>query len=192
MAEITPEAIALADACRQAGLEFMRGTAGEWGRRELATWLVVKYGAVAEKQERGAHASGSLKSDTISDVLREARWKVFAELEEAEHGAQRWLQALVSRGLVARDPVKLWVPIDRPGTRLRSRVLSLFAVDCLVRPTEYATLLFACPRCESIVFDAEARRVGRCCSKQTVGSGVRPRLVDFRQSVVPPAIKRGS
>jgi hypothetical protein len=157
-------------------------------------WLVGKYGGVAVKpKDETAPSPASergVTTEALSDVLREARWKVFAELEDAAHGSQKWTHAIVGKGLVARDPKLVWVPVDRRGARLRARVLSLFAVDCLLRPSDYATLLFACPRCEQIVFDAEARREGRCCGRKSAQSGVRPRLTDFRRSIPPPAEKK--
>ena len=61
-------------------------------------------------------------------------------------------------------------------------MLSLFAVDSLLRPEDYELRLFACPRCESIVFDETARIEGRCCA-EIEGSGKRRR--DFRQSLPP-------
>ena len=181
-----------AQQCRDAGLAFMRGTAEGWGRRELAMWLVGKYSAVASKPKEKSStppSSERVTSESVSDMLREARWKAFADLEEAAHGSQKLVHAIVGKGLVARDPKLLWVPVDRPGARLRMRVLSLFAVDCLIRPDDYKTLLLACPRCEQIVFDADARREGRCCGRKPAAqSGVRPRLSDFRRSIPPEVI----
>jgi hypothetical protein len=152
-------------------------------------WLVGKYGAVAVKptdKKTLTPSSERVKSEAIADVLREARWKIFAELEEAASGSTGWLEHILSRGLVAKNKELVWVPVDRPGTRLRSRVLSLFAVDRLMRPNDYKKLLLACPRCESLVFDENARIEGRCCAERIAGSGVRRRS-DLRRSIPPVA-----
>ena len=65
----------------------------------------------------------------------------------------------------------------------RGRVLSLFAVDCLLRQNDYRTLLLACPQCENIVFDAQARAAGRCCVNGRAPSGERPvATIDLRRT----------
>lgn len=186
--------VAFAEECRAAGLAFMRGVAGGWSRRELAQWLVGTYGRVAvkapAKSSPPAPESG-VRSEALSDVLREARWKAFAALEEAAAGHARFVQDAAGKGLLVRDSERGWVPVDRPGARLRARVLSLFAVDCLLRPADYRNLLLACPRCESVVFDAAARDAGRCCGRKPAtdgGSGPRPRVSDYRRSIPAPEL----
>lgn len=196
MSSTDQQRVVFAEACREAGLAFMRGVATGWDRRDLAVWLLQKYGKLAVKpNEKGSAvpADSGVQSQTISDVLREARWKAFAALEEAAHGQARFVQAIAAKGLITRDDKVGWVPVDRPGARLRGRVLSLFAVDCLERPGDYRNLLFACPRCESIVFDAAAREAGRCCGRIPVvdaASGQRPapRISDFRRSIPIPSV----
>ena len=188
------ERIAFADACREAGLAFMRGVANGWDRRDLAVWLLQSYGKLAvkpkEKSDRVPADSG-VQNQTISDVLREARWKAFAALEEAATGQARFVQAVAGKGLIVRDEKLAWVPVDRPGARLRARVLSLFAIDCLLRPSDYRNILFACPRCESIVFDGSAKEAGRCCGQKPMvdtssGSRPAPKISDFRRSIPVP------
>ncbi len=194
MSSTGQERVVFAEACREAGLAFMRGVAAGWNRRDLAVWLLQQYGQLAIKpNERGAAvpADSGVQSQTISDVLREARWKVFAALEEAAAGQARFVQAIAAKGLITRDNKVGWVPVDRPGARLRGRVLSVFAVDCLERPTDYRNLLLACSRCESIVFDAAAREAGRCCGRIPIveaASGQRPapKISDFRRSIPIP------
>lgn len=186
--------IEFAEACREAGLAFMSGVAAGWDRRDLAVWLLQKYGKIAIKpKERGREVSTEsgvqrVQQRAISDMLREARWKAFAALEEAATGQARFVQEVAGKGLIFRDEKLGWMPIDRPNARLRGRVLSLFAIDCLVRPSDYRNLLFACPRCESVVFDATAKEIGRCCGNRPqvdTSSGARPapKISDFRASV---------
>jgi hypothetical protein len=188
--------IGFAQACREAGLAFMSGVASGWDRRDLGVWLLQQYGKLAVKPKNGrdvTHDSG-VQTQTISDVLREARWKAFAALEEAAAGQARFVQEVAGKGLIMRDEKLGWVPVDRAGARLRGRVLSVFAIDCLVRPSDYRTLLFACPRCESVVFDAAAKEIGRCCGNKALvegASGQRPAptISDFRRSVPRSAIE---
>src|SRR4029077_16085662 len=95
--------IAFAETCREAGLDFMRGVAAGWDRRDLAVWLLQKYGKLAVKpNERGREVSqdSGVQQQTISDVLREARWKAFAALEEAASGQARFVQAIAGKGLI--------------------------------------------------------------------------------------------
>jgi len=169
---------AFAEACRAAGLKFMRGIALGWEESDLERWRSRQYDtlAVAPRdvvRKTPAGTSASARIPTISDLLREARWKVFAALEQAAHGDTGFVQTVAGERLIVRD-VKGWAPVHRQGASLHGRVLSLFAVDCLVRPADYSSLLLACPRCESIVFDARAREQGQCCGDRIVGSGRYP------------------
>src|SRR5207244_12430282 len=119
-------------------------------------------------------ASAVATITTFTDLLRETRWKVFAALEQAAAGRTAFVKHVASDLLIARSTHVGWVPVDRAGASLRGRVLSLFAVDCLLRPDDYRTLLLACPQCEGIVFDVEARTAGRCCVNGRAASGERP------------------
>jgi hypothetical protein len=65
-----------------------------------------------------------------------------------------------------------FLPVDRPGMKLSDRVLSLFATDYLLRTQDYEQLCTVCWRCETVTFDAEARRIGACTTHAT--SGIRP------------------
>jgi len=177
------EPIAFAHMCRGVGLAFVRGVALGWESPDLERWL-VEYRKLAT-EPRGptvtARFSGAKAIQPLTDLLRETRWKVFAALELAQAGDARFVQQIAGERLIERDRERLWVPVDRKSATLRGRVLSLFAVDCLLRPGDYRTMLLACPRCESVVFDARARAAGRCCDR-VVASGAR--------SIVPESLQR--
>ena len=88
---------AFADACRKAGLAFMRGVALGWDETDLETWRVDQYGKLATQPRdvfimTPARISAAAVIPPISDLLREARWKAFAALEEAATGHARFVQ----------------------------------------------------------------------------------------------------
>ena len=188
---------ALADACRRAGLTFMEGVAAGWSRRDLGLWLVGPYRevTVSSAASQNAQGSGEVDAASISDVLRETRWAVFAALEDAMHGQTKFVQMLARQRLIMKDAVKGWIALDVPGARLRSRVLSLFAIDQLTRPGDYHHSLLACPRCEGIVFDEALRRDGHGCARSAAGTmpgpstGLRSRTSDFVARVTPGEIR---
>jgi hypothetical protein len=193
---MSDERTGFAAACRKAGLAFMRGVALGWDATDLEMWRREHYGKLAIQPRdvfmmTPVRTSAAAVVTPLPDLLREARWKAFAALEEAATGHARFVQQVAAGRLIVRDVQLAWVPVDRRGTSLRGRVLSLFAVDCLVRLADYRSLLLACPRCESIVFDAEARAQGQCCGERGFGSGERASPVsgtsDPRRSVPAPS-----
>jgi len=103
----------------------------------------------------------------VDERMREARRHVLAALEELAlpGGTHERVDRALAAGHVAprRDGEGgvTWVPLDVPGMRLSDRVESLFAADHLARPRAYALELLVC-RCETVVFDAEARARGDC------------------------------
>jgi hypothetical protein len=76
------------------------------------------------------------------------------------------------------DGASLWVPLNRRGMILRDRILSLFAVDFLLRPEDYAGELFVCRMCEQVVFDSAARSLGQCGAHRTSGIVARVQVPD--------------
>src|SRR5205823_3217663 len=83
---------------------------------------------------------------------------------------------IVDRSLVRKvvdaEERDAWVPVDGSRMRLRDRLRSLFAADYLNNPYVY-TELFVCHRCEAVVFDEHAKRLGICGWHRI--SGVVPR-----------------
>jgi hypothetical protein len=158
-----PTRASLAAQCRSAGLAFLDGTAGPWGKRDLASWLSGAYAeAVAHTGRRVSARSRRPHGEHVEPVevdalLRDARWTVLGELEAASlpHGRPGFVVDVLDRGGLA--PVRAadgvaWVPLDVEGLRLRTRVLSLFAADALDRPLDYACSLQVCHRCERVTF----------------------------------------
>jgi hypothetical protein len=184
-----------AQECREAALGFMGGVAVGWDKIDLALWLTGPYARATRHSLRGERVAGlghdEIAEDTIEDLLVRTRGQVLASLERASlaHGALDFVDELVSRGLVRRARCRtpdaawdapdlepeyedVWVPVDAPRARLRDRVAALFAADYLNDPDAYAEL-FVCHRCEAVVFDRVAKRLGVCGSHRI--SGLVPR-----------------
>lgn len=175
---------AFAESCREAGLSFMQGVIDGWQADELDDWQTKRYGELAiEPTDKFIARSSSVTTGitSISDILRDARWKVFAALEQAATGRAMFVKRAASNMMIIRSEELGWVPVNRKNASLGSRVLSLFAVDCLLRPNDYRAILLACPRCERVVFDAAAKEQGQCCMGASGGSGERPILEALRE-----------
>jgi hypothetical protein len=67
---------------------------------------------------------------------------------------------------------------------LKDRVLSVFAVDFLLRPEDYVGELLVCHVCESVVFDPKARLLGQCGAHRA--SGFVPRSDEPAEEEVGP------
>lgn len=167
-------------ACRIAGVAFLNGVTDGWKKSDLAAWLAGPYRAVTRAADDARRDTPRLvATDTarvsmsdglvrLDEIICEARWRVLAALEAA--AMARGPIALATRaralghvrGVVDADGRSAWVAIDAPGMRLRDRVLSLFAVDALAHPLDYARALTVCHRCERVLFDAAARGRGEC------------------------------
>ena len=146
----------------------MRGVALGWDEHGLDGWRALHYCKLAVKPTDASGRMPMRKSaasaiQTLSDLLRETRWNVFAALESASRGEARFVENVARDQLIVRDVERGWVPAQREGASLRGQVLSLFAVDCLLRVGDYHDVLLACPWCESVVFDAKLRALGACC-----------------------------
>ncbi len=132
-----------------------------------------------------AREADSPKLEHFDAVLQEARAHVLAALRALvlPGASHAWLDGLLAGGQVAPrsdgDGGVTWGPVDLPGLRLHERVESLFAADHLARPRDYALELLVCGRCDSVVFDAEARERGDCGAHTSYAnesaSRVRPR-----------------
>lgn len=175
--------VSLSKECREAALAFMSGVAIGWDKIDLALWLTGPYARAtrhAKRGERVADVGGgeAIDDDTIEDLVRRVRGQLIAALESAalDDGSLDFAEEAVSRGLVRRatsvEGEQVWVPVDAARLRLKDRLASLFAADFLNAPTDYGAL-FVCNRCESVTFDANARRFGLCAAHRI--SGVVPR-----------------
>lgn len=150
----------LADACRSIALGFVAGVAQGWDKRRLVDWLdsyaSVVVASAGDGQIRHGRPTGSVSATRLDALLAEVRDEVVdvvLALHDPERGLHFGFYAVVS-GLVTAhtDPTGAvgWAPVSMPRMSLLDRVLSLVAVDYLVRPREYETRLVVCPRCDGV------------------------------------------
>jgi hypothetical protein len=159
--------------CREAAVQFMN-EGSSWGKAELAMWLEGPYALLtryARKETQPSLAGdGPLLKQIdvrlVDRIIRAAHTEVLENLRQLcrEASASFVLRALIA-GSVARvedgyrEPT--WAPAA--GTaRLADRVLSLFAVDYLLREGDYQSGLAICTACSCVSFDAVARKRGFC------------------------------
>ncbi|MBX3228590.1 MAG: hypothetical protein KIT84_08050 [Labilithrix sp.] len=164
----------VARVCRETAVQFMNESA-RWGKPELAMWLAGPYAIATRhvKKEEGPNLLGGtplikeIDIRVVDRVIRAARTEVHQALAQvcADQSSAFVLRALIA-GTVTRCEDGLrepaWAPVRGASMRLADRVLSLFAVDYLVRPGDYETDLSICASCSSITFDAYARRRDYC------------------------------
>jgi hypothetical protein len=165
-------ALEVADACRAAGLAFVNGVASGWNKTDLARWLVGPYReascplAGAERETIDPDVRNRRVDARVVRLLHDVRAHVVRGLEGSPDGLVDLPCWAVSAGSILRsrhpDGQAGFIPVDWPRMRLEDRVMSLFAVDCLVRGDDYATKLVVCRKCKRVAFDEEARTVGLC------------------------------
>lgn len=158
---------------REAALAFLAGVTAGWDKVALVVWLTGAYAHATRHTKHGERVIKLSALDEIAEVsiemlLGRVRAQLLASLEAAarEFGVLDFVEETRRRGFVrtlqAADGTDVWVPTDAVGMRLRDRVSSLFAADCLNVPHMYANLLVVCPRCEAVLFDEVAKRNGDC------------------------------
>lgn len=159
-----------ADACREVGLSFLEGAANGWGKRELAAWLVGPYRALtarasADDSPPSAMDSGVLRAGAIEELVDLVRIAVSSTLAELQAGDTLAITHSIRERRVSwanSEGGLVWVPVDHPRMRLEARVMSLFAVDYLLRPEPYTTDLSVCSACDLVSFDGAGRSCQRC------------------------------
>lgn len=164
--------LSIAESCRTAGLAFVNGAAHNWGKRELGRWLVGPYRtaacdiAGAEHDEVLGGWAEPVFTLRLQELLREVTDHVLSALRMSPDGLVKLPAWALTAGSVMRSRhaggVLGFVPIDWPRMRLEDRVMSLFAVDSLLRREDYETALAICGHCSMVSFDADARSVGAC------------------------------
>jgi hypothetical protein len=184
---------AIAAACRETALVFLN-EAEQWGKAELAMWLMGPYAQVTgfvddyctRQSGQVARAFPLLReidARMVDRVLRSARSEVLDTLVGMEdpEGAASFAFSMLSSGFVVRCEdarnVSGWVPTP-DARRLADRVLSLVAADYLTRPSDYELELSICASCRNVDFDAVSRLRGVCSQH---GSGF-----------FPPGLRRGT
>jgi hypothetical protein len=176
----------IAEECREAALSFMSGVAAGWDKLDLVLWLTGPYARATRHGKHGERVAALGDGDEIPDETLEAlvtrvRGQLIASLETAalELGAIEFADECVERGYVRKvvdaEGRDAWIPVDGSRMRLRDRLRALFAADYLNAPYTYAELL-VCHRCEAVVFDARAKRIGICGAHRM--SGMVPREPD--------------
>lgn len=162
----------ISNACREAAMTFVTESK-YWGKAELGMWLTATYAQVtshASKQSAGNVWPVPLLRDIdarlIDRIMQSARAEILDTLALiAKDGSASFVLRALIAGTVVRcedcygEPT--WAPTGE-AARLADRVLSLFAVDYLVRPGDYESALFVCTTCETVAFDEAARSRGAC------------------------------
>jgi hypothetical protein len=163
----------MARLCRETAMQFMNEASG-WGKAELAMWLAGPYAMAtrfAKKEQEPSLTGGvplikEIDVRLVDRIIRTARAEVLENLGQvvADQSSSFVLRALIA-GSVARVEDGYSEPTWAPAagtTRLADRVLSLFAVDYLVRPGDYETSLSICATCSYVSFDPAAKSRGFC------------------------------
>lgn len=192
-AALVLDARSVADACRRAGLRIVQGAALGWGKEELARWLREAYAPLAVQYETSIPPSAPpssrpLAEDRVERMLGGMRAEVMLVLNEMRdaEGIDAFVHHFVEDRLVLRvddvDGEACVVPRARSRMLLLDRVLSLFAVDAILRPRDYVEGLFVCSRCDAPVFDREGRSIGKCMLHRSGVIGEEDRGARFSMS----------
>lgn len=187
----------IAEACRSAALELLRGVRSGWGKRELGEWLVGPYHQLSMLRfpptlTRSPSSSGvfpraqvrphPVREPDVVKVMWEAREEALRAIDRFEtrdSSAEAFVWRLQSRGLLARiedeSGARGLVPNEIPRQHLSDRVLSLLACDYVARPLDYEDRVTICRKCGAVTF-AESARTNRECGEHVNESGERPRV----------------
>ncbi len=168
--------LAIAEACREAIVSFVVGSATSWGKSGLAVWLAGPYRLLIRHAPRvegpprksdlvPASIRSQLASQSVEAIVASTRQEVLTTLKLARDNAS-FARSALHAGYVRRSRDTSgrsgYVPVDHERMRLSDRVLSLAAVDYLMRPSDYLALLTVCKVCEKITFDPHTRARGLC------------------------------
>jgi hypothetical protein len=148
--QLPPETSVLrvAAACRSAFLLFVRQS-GNWGKREVAEWLMNHYASaicLGEEPAPSERKPGqSVQTEALRSLTRTARLEVLQCAQELlEHGEDAtFLSRFVLQGYVVRvrDAAgrEGFAPTRKRAMTFADRVLSLLAADFLTSPHQYAS-----------------------------------------------------
>jgi hypothetical protein len=164
--------------CRGAYLTFLERALDGLSKRALAEWLWGPYRALvalgpavycaSEDAPRSWPYRAPVRADEIATLGHESRRSLLGVLRgmTALDADISFTFAAIHKGWVARSRDVAgrvgWVPVDRPKMRLTERLISLVAVDYLVRPAEMQGTLTVCDQCDGVQFDAVGRVRGAC------------------------------
>ncbi len=170
--ELTPDE--LANACRRAYSRIVVGAHIGWGKIELARWLTGPYRRLTVRDAWDepppsmtiANDVASNLDDRIVGVLETMRFDVLLVMRElmTAEGRSAFATLAFDTNLVVTSlgDEGVVLPCARPRMSLTDRVLSLVAVDAIMRPEDFEHSLFVCSRCDQPVFDVASRPRGTC------------------------------
>ena len=178
-------ATGIAQECRDAAMVFV-ASSKHWGKAELGMWLTSTYANVTRHASRSSEAQvwpvpllRDIDARLIDRIMHSAREEVIDTLAQLSKDASASfvLRALIAGTVVRcedsqREPT--WAPTGE-ASRLADRVLSLFAVDYLVRPADYDSELVVCRMCGTVAFDAMMHSRGGCDHGASESVVARPR-----------------
>lgn len=181
-----------AEESRRAASAFVNGAASGWTPWDLAHWAAGPYRRATDGADQ--HRVARMLRTVLRDFypqLAEARSAVLKVLEELASPYHRiafveWAQA---RGFVVPCCANNgcgWLATCPEDASLPSAVASLFVVDYLLRPLDYAKLLSICTRCQAVAFDPAARARQECAMHAPVVAqpAREPRLVENRATKI--------
>ena len=160
---------------RGAGSAFLRGTAGGWGRRELADWLVCQYAPCAatpldpENANEPPAWERTVDEGILERVILDARGSGLRLLADL---VVPWKASPIARLAVACGTVVAqrderggiaYAPVGLKRLRLSERVASLFVADYLNHPSDYRWVT-TCRECGEIAFAAELHHLSWCAA----------------------------
>jgi hypothetical protein len=182
-----------AEESRRAAAAFVNGAGAGWTPWDLAHWAAGPYRRATNgaDQHRVARMLRSVLRD-FHPQLADARSAVLEILEDLAGPYHRipfveWAQA---RGFVVPCFTARgcgWLAACPEDATLPCAVASLFVVDYLLRPLDYAGLLSICPRCRAVAFDAAARARRDCGMHEpnlAAQPAREPRLVENRATKI--------
>jgi len=178
---IRANAVGVADACRSAALGFFAGVAEGWSKRDLAEWLGV-YQVIAVRSVGSLTASApdacparldEARVRRLMSAVREDAVDIVLALTDPARGVHFGCYA-VAAGLVTtyldQQGTEAWAPVDLPRMRLLDRVRSLIAVDYLLRPLDFRSVVRVCRRCDGVFFDNGRHERAGCGRYGLVGA----------------------
>lgn len=133
----------VAEACRRAALDFVSdGPDGATSKRALSAWLGGQYLTLVTLVDEDAKRA-PVRAGEVTEMPAFARAYVLATMRGIARSPSEvgFTIAAMHDGWIERccDGAGRpgWLPVDRPNMRLSERVLSLVAVDYLVRPRDW-------------------------------------------------------
>jgi hypothetical protein len=170
-----------ADAARSAGLAFITMATAQWGRLELAHWLVSAYRPSVLQMRRDPKASGtfqrrSVDEEAVGQLVFAAQQRVIRLILSATRSwneagfAREMIDCALVVGVCDENGSLGYAAVDRAEMRLVDRVTSLFVADYLTRPRDYEALVM-CAACGVPSFRWDRMHSADCAS-EAVPSGI--------------------